>query len=64
MLSRLKAIWYYVGGVRSRKGQATVEYILMLSSVMVILAAFLTTFHKDIVKWFFMFIGEMITPNG
>ena len=61
-MSRLKAILYRVYfGV---KGQATVEYVLMLSSILVLLSAFLTAFHKDIVKWFFMFIGEMLTPNG
>lgn len=61
-MRRLKAILYrtYFG----IKGQATVEYVLMLSSVVVLLLAFLTAFHRDIVKWFFMFIGEMLTPNG
>ena len=45
-------------------GQATIEYVLMLSTVLVLFSAFVTAFHHDIVKWFFMFIGEMVTPNG
>ena len=62
MTGQLKAILQRY--IPAKNGQATVEYILMLSSVVVILSAFLTAFHKDIVKWFFMFIGEMLTPNG
>ncbi len=46
---------------RSRRGQATIEYVLMLSSILVILSAFISAFHKDIVKWFFMFIGQLLT---
>ena len=48
----------------AKDGQATVEYILMLGTVVVIFSAFVTAFHKDIIKWLFMFIGEMVTPNG
>ena len=46
---------------RSKRGQSTIEYVLMLSSIMVILSAFITAFHKDIVRWFFMFVGQMLT---
>ena len=49
---------------RLPKGQATIEYVLMLSTIVVLFSAFITGFHHDIVKWFFMFIGEMLTPNG
>ena len=62
-MRRIKAIgcraWYQLAD-----GQATIEYVLMLSTVVVILSAFITAFHHDIVKWFFMFIGEMVSPNG
>jgi len=44
-----------------KKGQATIEYVLMLGSILVIFSAFVTAFHNDIVRWFFMFIGEMIS---
>ena len=47
-----------------KKGQASAEYVLMLSSIVVVLSAFMMAFHKDIVRWFFIFIGEMLTPNG
>lgn len=45
----------------SRTGQATIEYVLMLSSILVVFSAFVTAFHKDIVRWFFMFVGELLT---
>lgn len=58
MPRRLKAamrLW------RQRSGQATIEYVLMLGSILVVFSAFVTAFHKDIVRWFFMFIGQMLT---
>ena len=61
-MRRLKALFCRIFPVRN--GQATIEYVLMLSTVVVILSAFITAFHHDIVKWFFMFIGEMLNPNG
>lgn len=44
-----------------RDGQATIEYVLMLSAVVVILSAFLTAFHTHIVRFFFTFIGQLLT---
>ena len=62
-MCRLKVIsWQFLK--KMSDGQATIEYVLMLSTVIVILSAFITAFHQDIVKWFFMFIGDMLTPNG
>lgn len=46
---------------QNRRGQASIEYVLMLGSIMVILSAFITAFHKDIVRWFFMFVGQLLT---
>lgn len=46
---------------RQRCGQVTIEYVLMLSSILVVFSAFITAFHKDIVRWFFMFIGQLLT---
>jgi len=43
------------------KGQATVEYILMLSSIVVIVLAFFTAFHTHIVRFFFQFVGMLLT---
>jgi len=43
------------------KGQATIEYILMLSSIVVIILAFLTAFHTHIVRFFFQFVGMLVT---
>lgn len=45
----------------SRKGQATIEYVLMLATIVVILSAFLTAFHTHIVRFFFTFIGQLLT---
>ena len=47
--------------LHSPKGQATVEYILMLSAIVVVLSAFLTAFHTDIVRFLFTFIGQLLT---
>lgn len=46
---------------RQKKGQATIEYMLMLGSILVVFSAFLTAFHNDIVRWFFMFVGQMLS---
>ncbi len=47
-------------GLSGRKGQATIEYVLMLGTILVILSAFITTFNKDIVRIFFSFIGMLL----
>lgn len=44
-----------------QKGQATIEYVLMLATVAVVLSAFLTAFNTHIARWFFAFIGQMLT---
>lgn len=41
------------------RGQATIEYVLMLATVVVVLSAALTTFHNDIARWFFTLIGKI-----
>lgn len=45
------------------RGQATIEYVLMLASVVVIFSAFLATFHTDMVHYLFSFIGQLL-PEG
>jgi len=45
------------------RGQATIEYVLLLSSVVVIFSAFLTLFHTDMVHYLFSFIGQLL-PEG
>ena len=57
-MRRIKAVWRLL---RQRKGQASIEYVLMLSSILVILSAFITAFHTDIVRWFFTFVGQLLT---
>lgn len=44
-----------------RRGQATVEYVLMLATIVVVLAAFLTAFNTHFARWFFQFIGILLT---
>lgn len=46
---------------REKAGQATIEYVLMLSTIVVLLSAFLTAFHKDIVRFLFQFVGQLLT---
>ncbi|WP_158093772.1 hypothetical protein [Candidatus Avelusimicrobium gallicola] len=55
-LKRLSGKW-----LSKQEGQATVEYVLMLATIVVILAAFLTAFHTHIVRFFFTFIGQLLT---
>lgn len=45
------------------RGQATIEYVLMLVSVVVIFSAFITAFHTDMVHYIFSFIGQLL-PEG
>ncbi len=52
----------FLSGLK-RRGQATIEYVLMLATVVVVLAAALTTFHTDIARWFFTFIGVMYSSK-
>ena len=58
MKRRIRALLHLIG---NKKGQTSVEYMLMLSSILVILSAFITAFHNDIVRWFFIFIGQLLT---
>ena len=53
MLERTKVGWILV----KKQGQATIEYVLMLATVVVVLAAAMTTFHTDVARWFFTFVG-------
>ncbi len=43
-----------------KRGQATIEYVMMLCTVVVVLTAALTTFHNDIARWFFTLIGMIL----
>lgn len=46
-----------------KRGQATIEYVLMLATVVVVLAAAMTTFHNDVARWFFTFVGMIYSPK-
>ena len=59
MIRRIKA--YCLRLCREQRAQAAIEYVLMLGSILVILSAFITAFHNDIVRWFFIFIGQLLT---
>ncbi|WP_428074920.1 hypothetical protein [Candidatus Avelusimicrobium aviculae] len=41
-------------------GQATIEYVLMLGTVVTLFSAFIMLFNKDIVRIFFSFIGMLM----
>lgn len=43
-----------------KRGQATIEYVMMLCTVVVVLAAAFTTFHNDVARWFFTLIGKIL----
>lgn len=53
---RLKQTLFHL----KNRGQATIEYVLMLATVVVVLSAALTTFHNDIARWFFTLIGIIL----
>lgn len=42
------------------RGQATIEYVLVMASVVVIFSAFLTMFHTDMAHYLFSFIGQLL----
>ena len=42
------------------RGQATIEYVLLLASAVVIFSAFLATFHTDMAHYLFSFIGQLL----
>ena len=43
-----------------RRGQATIEYVLMLATIAVLVSAFFTAFNTRIVRWIFAFIGRIV----
>lgn len=43
-----------------RRGQATIEYVLMLATIAVLVSAFITAFNTRIVRWIFAFIGRIV----
>ena len=42
------------------RGQATIEYVLLLASAVVIFSAFMTMFHTDMARYLFSFIGQLL----
>lgn len=47
-----------------KRGQATIEYILMLCTVVVVFAAAFTAFHTRIARWFFILIGMILDQKA
>lgn len=43
-----------------KRGQATIEYIMMLCTVVVLFSAAFVTFHTRIARWFFTLIGVIL----
>lgn len=50
--------------ISSTHGQATVEYILMLATVVVVFSAFMMAFNTDVVHYIFSFIGQLLPGEG
>ena len=46
--------------VNNKRGQQTVEFILMLGTVVTIALAFIVTFHKELAGGFFTIIGSIL----
>lgn len=47
-------------GVNNKRGQQTVEFILMLGTVVTLVMAFIVTFHKELAGGFFTIIGSIL----
>ena len=43
-----------------KRGQATIEYLMMLCTVVVLFSAAFVTFHTRIARWFFTLIGVIL----
>jgi len=64
----LKKIWYFAAGrfippaesFRRRKGQNTVEYMLMLASTSAAAVLLISTFHKKILGGIFTIAGMVL----
>jgi len=62
------SIWYYCAGrfiapvikCKKRKGQNTVEYLLMLASTSAVAVLFIAAFHKKILGGIFTIAGLII----
>lgn len=46
--------------INNRRGQQTVEFILMLGTVVTVALAFIVTFHKELAGGFFTIIGSIL----
>ena len=47
--------------LKSKKGQQTVEFLLMLGAVVSLVLAFVFTFHKQLAGGFFTIIGNILS---
>ena len=50
--------------IPSVRGQATIEYILMLAAVVVVFSAFMMAFNTEVVHYIFSFIGQLLPAEG
>ena len=50
-----------LGAVTSKRGQQTVEFVLMLAAVATFIALFTVSFHKELAGAFFSLIGNILT---
>ena len=41
-------------------GQATIEYVLLMASVVVVFSAFLSMFHTEMAHYLFSFVGQLL----
>ena len=52
--------WQKLKNFLNRRGQNTVEFLLMMAAVVTLVTAIFATFNRDIVGIFFYFIGSVI----
>jgi len=48
--------------IKSNKGQQTVEFLMMLATVVAVVLAVIAAFHKELAGGFFTIIGLILPP--
>lgn len=56
----MKMLHIMLKRINNKRGQQTVEFLLMLGTVVTVALAFIVTFHKQLAGGFFTIIGSIL----
>jgi len=56
----MKMLHVMLKRINNKRGQQTVEFLLMLGTVITVALAFIVTFHKQLAGGFFTVIGSIL----